>query len=72
MCCEVINWSRYNRFNLPKIYIMVKQLSNAKPKRKRHAANSQNELENAVAIPVTHPIRFAPTNAGIRPYLSAM
>lgn len=51
---------------------MVKQLSNAKPKKKRHAANSQKVLEKAVAIPAIHPITFAPTNAGIRPYLSAI
>ena len=39
-------------FNLPNIYIIVKQLSNAKPTRKRHKLKVQKLLENAVATPV--------------------
>lgn len=51
---------------------MVKQLSNAKPTRKRHKLNSQKLPVYAVAIPAMKPIELQPTNAGIRPNLSAI
>ena len=39
-------------YNLPNMYIIVKQLSKAKPTRKRHKLKVQKLLENAVATPV--------------------
>lgn len=39
-------------FGLPKMYIIVKQLSKAKPTRKRHKLNCQKLPTKAVAIPV--------------------
>ena len=54
------------------MYIIVKQLSKANPKRKRHAANSQKFVENAVATPAKNPTMLVPTKAGILPYRSAI
>lgn len=47
---------------LPKIYIIVKQLSNASPTKKRHTQNSQKLLQKAVAIPATNPTTLVPIN----------
>lgn len=55
------------RKNLPKMYIMVKQLSKAKPKKNLQMANSRKLLENTVATPETKPTMFDPTSAGMRP-----
>lgn len=54
------------------MYIMVKQLSKAKPTKNRHSANSQKLLASTVATPARNPVILAPTNAGILPYLSAI
>lgn len=59
-------------YNLPKIYIIVKQLSNAKPTTNRHNENDQKLPLNAVATPAIKPIILQPTNAGIRPKRSAI
>lgn len=53
--------------NLPKMYIIVKQLSKAKPTRKRHRLNCQKFVTKAVATPATKPIKLQPAKAGIRP-----
>lgn len=45
---------------LPKIYIIVKQLSNASPTKKRHMQNIQKLLQKAVATPAINPTRFVP------------
>lgn len=49
------------------MYIIVKQLSNAKPTKKRHIINCQKLYVNAVEIPATHPTILHPTSAGILP-----
>jgi len=54
------------------MYIMVKQLSKAKPTKKRHNANFQKLSASTVATPARNPVTFAPTSAGILPYLSAI
>lgn len=54
------------------MYIMAKQLSNAKPTKKRQTVNCQKLFENAVNTPAINPIILAPTRAGTRPYLSAI
>lgn len=59
-------------FYLPKIYIIVKQLSNANPTINRKKANEIKLNEYADAIPPMKPSIFVPTNAGIRPYRSAI
>lgn len=51
---------------------MVKQLSKANPTKNRHNVNCQKLTEKAVATPAKQPTIFAPINAGIRPYLSAI
>lgn len=56
----------------PKIYIIVKQLSNAKPTTNRNIQNDIKLYENAVAIPPINPSILVPTKAGIRPYRSAI
>ena len=53
--------------NSPKIYIIVKQLSKAKPKKNLHTAKLQKFVAKMVANPETKPTRFVPTRAGIRP-----
>lgn len=60
------------RGNWPRIYIIVKQLSNANPTMKRHNVNVTKLFENAVRMPPTKPNRFEPTSAGMRPYRSAI
>lgn len=62
---------KFNEINLPKMYIIVKQLSNANPIKKRHNVKLTKLYENAVATPATNPIKFEPINAGIRPKRSA-
>lgn len=57
---------------LPSMYIMTKQLSNAKPTRKRQKLNAQKLCVNAVAMPATAPIMLVPTRAGMRPKRSAI
>ena len=57
---------------LPNMYIMVKQLSNAKPTKKRIKANCQKFVTNAVSTPAAKPTKFEPINAGMRPNLSAI
>lgn len=57
---------------IPNIYIIVKQLSKAKPTKNRHSANSQKLPASTVATPAKNPVTLAPTNAGILPYLSAI
>lgn len=54
------------------MYIMVKQLSNAKPTKNRHSANFQKLSASTVATPARNPVTLAPTSAGILPYLSAI
>lgn len=51
---------------------MVKQLSNARPTRKRHTQKAQKVVTKAVAIPAMNPIRLVQTSAGILPYRSAI
>lgn len=51
---------------------MVKQLSKAKPTKKRQSANSQKLVASIVATPAKKPVTLAPTSAGILPYLSAI
>lgn len=53
------------------MYIIVKQLSKAIPTKNRQRQKVQNELQNAVPMPAAKPIKLVPTNAGIRPLLSA-
>lgn len=57
---------------VPSMYIMVKQLSKAKPTKNRHSANSQKLPARTVATPARKPVTLAPTSAGILPYLSAI
>lgn len=57
--------------NWPRIYIIVKQLSNANPTTKRHNVNVTKLFEYPVKTPPTKPKRFEPTSAGMRPYRSA-
>lgn len=54
------------------MYIIVKQLSKAKPTKNRHSENSQKEVAKTVAIPAMNPAMFVPTKAGILPYRSAI
>lgn len=58
--------------NLPKIYIMVKQLSKAMPTKNLHTQKDQNDVQKAVAMPPINPARLVPTRAGILPILSAI
>ena len=51
---------------------MVKQLSKARPTRKRHTQKAQKVVIKAVAIPAVNPIRLVQTSAGILPYRSAI
>lgn len=60
------------RVDLPKMYIIVKQLSNANPTKKRHNVNVQNCVVNAVITPATKPNKLHPHSDGIRPNLSAI
>lgn len=46
--------------NLPSMYIIVKQLSNASPTRNRHRAKDQQLLQNEVPTPAMKPNRFVP------------
>jgi hypothetical protein len=48
--------------SLPKMYIIVKQLSKAKPTRNRQRAKDQKESQKAVPTPAAKPIRFVPGN----------
>lgn len=70
--CRCHTFNYYAIWYWPKIYIIVKQLSNANPTIKRHTENIQKFVENAVAIPPTKPNKFDMTNEGIRPYRSAI
>ena len=54
------------------MYIRVKQLSKATPRRKREKANTMKLYEKAVITPARAPIRLQRTKAGMRPYRSAM
>lgn len=56
---------------LPKIYIIKKLLSTAKPDIKRDKENIGTVVENTVAPFPINPITFANTNTGNRPMLSA-
>lgn len=56
---------------LPRIYIIVKQLSKAIPTKKRQRQKLQKELQNAVATPAVNPTKLVPTRAETRPCLSA-
>lgn len=56
----------------PRMYIIVKQLSKAKPTKNRHKQNCQKDVENAVSTPAQRPVRLVPTKAGMRPYRSAI
>lgn len=58
--------------NLPKIYIIVKQLSKAIPTKNLQTAKVQNDEHMVVAIPPMKPTRLVPTRAGILPNLSAI
>lgn len=58
--------------NIPRIYIIVKQLSKAIPTRKRQTQKCQKLVQNAVAMPPTKPTKFVPTRAGILPIRSAI
>lgn len=49
------------------MYIIEKQLSKAKPTRKRDSVNCQKLFVYAVAIPAIHATKLAITIAGIRP-----
>lgn len=49
------------------MYIIVKQLSNAKPTKNRHKLNCQKLLTNAVETPAKKPIILQPAKAGILP-----
>lgn len=46
---------------------MVKQLSKARPTRKRHTQNAQKVVTKEVAIPAMKPMRLVQTSAGILP-----
>lgn len=54
------------------MYIIVKQLSKAKPTKNLQTENCQKVLEKAVSRPATRPVRLVPTKAGMRPNLSAI
>lgn len=58
--------------SLPRMYIIVKQLSKAIPTKKRQTQNDQNDVQNAVAMPPTNPAMLVPIKAGILPYRSAI
>lgn len=49
------------------MYIIVKQLSNANPKKNRQSENVQNPVQKAVKTPKINPIMLQPTSAGILP-----
>lgn len=57
--------------HLPKIYIMVKQLSKAIPTKNLQKQKDQKLCTAAVASPPANPTKFVPTRAGILPYRSA-
>lgn len=54
------------------MYIMVKQLSNANPTKKRHNVNDQKLPVKAVATPATKPKMLHPHSDGMRPKRSAI
>lgn len=58
--------------NLPRMYIIVKQLSKANPTKNRQRVNCQKFVARAVKHPAMQPTTLHPTSAGILPYLSAM
>lgn len=60
------------KYHIPKIYIIVKQLSNANPTKNRHNVNVQNCDVNAVRTPAINPNTLHPHNDGIRPKRSAI
>lgn len=54
------------------MYIIVKQLSKAKPTKNLHSVNCQKDVVKAESTPAMRPVRLVPTRAEIRPYLSAI
>lgn len=71
LCCTSV-WTWTSIVLLPNIYIIVKQLSNANPTMNRKKANDAKLNEYADATPPMKPSILVPTNAGIRPYRSAI
>lgn len=57
---------------LPRMYIIVKQLSKAIPTKNLQTQNDQKLVQKVVAIPPTKPAMLVPIKAGILPYLSAI